>query len=95
MDGLNYIEKKGDITFYSDVDGNLLQQIGVGTPFPIDKEESTQFKHIGSKHGYTVTYCTNGTTGYCIVANSALVAQNLWTLKEADEKLLGLPKLFV
>ncbi len=90
MEDLNYIDKKGEVTFYSDVEGNLLQQIGIGKPFPVDEKNAT-YKHVGSKNGYTIQYCTDGVSGYCILLGAMLVVDNLWTLKEADEKLLTLP----
>lgn len=91
MEGLNYIDKKGEVTFYSNSEGKLFQQITICTPFPVDTE-TPAFKYIASKHGYEIKYCTDGISGYCIFIENTLVSDKIWTLKQADEKLLGLPE---
>lgn len=85
MDGLNFISKKGEVSFFSDKKGNIFQQIDACTPFPVGAE----LKYVGAKNGYLIKYNSDGVSGYCIFRGETLVMDDLWTLREADDAVIS------
>ena len=84
MEGLNFIELKGDIAFYSDAKGNLFQQIGVDEPFKV-KDGKMSYRLIAVKNGCAIKYNTNGVDGFCIFNKRGnLMEDNIWKFKEAE-----------
>lgn len=90
MKNLSYIDKRGEISFYIGDNGIYFQQIGIGTPFKVDEPEVCKFLLIGSKKGYDIKFCTDGVNGYCILKGEELCYTKIWTLKEADQKVLSI-----
>lgn len=85
MRGLNFIQTKGEVSFFSDEKGNIYQKIDVGTPF----KTGAELLYMGAKNGHTIKYNTDGVSGYSIFKDDELVKDKIWTLREADEKVIS------
>lgn len=84
MEGLNFIEKKGDITFSSDAKGKLFQQIGVGEPFKV-KDGKMSYRVFSVKNSGTIKYNINGVNGFCIFnKRGTLMEDNIWKFSDAE-----------
>lgn len=83
MSGLNFIESKGDVTFYSDAKGKLFQQLGADEPFKV-KDGRITYKHIAIRYGAKIKYQNNGTNGFSIFTGKGLMEDNIWTFAEAE-----------
>ncbi|HEY4755802.1 MAG TPA: hypothetical protein VIH28_07105 [Ignavibacteriaceae bacterium] len=83
MEGLNFIEKKGDVTFLADAKGRLFQQIGSNEPFKV-KEGKISYRHISTKNGIEIKYNTNGVWGFTLFKREKAMEDNIWTLAEAE-----------
>lgn len=84
MEGLHFIELKGDITFYSDVKGNLFQQLGCDEPFKV-KDGKMAYKQIAFKNGCAIKYNTNGVYGFCVFnGRGTLMEDDIWKFSDAE-----------
>ncbi len=83
MNGLNFIELKGDVTFYSNANGSLFQQLGADKIFKV-KDGKITYRIINIKFGFIIKYQNNGTNGFSIFKGKRLLEDNIWTYAEAE-----------
>lgn len=88
MDNLNYIDRKGEVSFFADEQGNFWQDRGDGNPFPVE----TKLIRIGSKGIYTIYFNADGVGGYTVYEEKRFVMDEMWTLHEADQFVVNIKK---
>lgn len=86
MKGLNFIELKGDVAFYSDAKGKLFQQLGSGDIFKV-KDGKITYRLIEKTNGISIKYQNNGANGFSLFKNRKLLEDNIW--KFADAKRIA------
>lgn len=85
MNGLNYIESKGEVSFFSDKNGDLWQERG-GNYFIVENK----LIYLATKKSYIIKFNANGTCGYSIFKGGKLIQDDIWTLSEADQIIINL-----
>lgn len=80
---MTLIETKGDICFYEDKRGKLLQRIGgSGEIFKV-KNGKLSFKPIEQVNGYDIRYNTNGVYGFVVCQKNIPLEDGFWRLDDA------------
>jgi len=80
--GLNFIERKGDVSFYSDSKGKLFQQLGCDEPFKV-KDGRITYKTMQKINGITIKYQNNGVNGFSLFKGRNLMEDNIWKFADA------------
>lgn len=84
-DELTLIEKKGDVSFFKDLNGKMFQKINeTDKPFKV-KNGAMSYKALKTINGYRIKYNTNGVHGFAIVSKAGTILEdNIWTMKDAE-----------
>jgi hypothetical protein len=80
---IDFIESKGDVHFYKNEKGELLQQLGSGPLFKV-KDGAMTYQTIDTKQGYTVKYNNNAVHGFSVWQGGKCLNDNFWTYNDAN-----------
>ena len=88
--GLNFIERKGTVTFYSDSKGKLFQTLQDHVEPIKVKDGKMAYQHMAWRGGNEVKYNLNGVNGFCVYRKGKLMEDNIWDLNEAYKIALNM-----
>lgn len=86
---LNFVETKGDVTFYKDQNGNLYQKLGLLEPYRV-KNGKISYRYITNVRGLDIKYQNNGCNGFTIFKGKTALEDNIWVFNDAERIALEL-----
>jgi len=83
ISGFDFLEERGDATFYCDAKGNLFYKLGSEDLKKV-KNENITYRHISTVKGVKIKFENNGVHGFSLFRRGILMEDNIWTMVDAE-----------